>query len=325
VPKILKRCYPAEASAGIEPPDAQLYPDDRLSQMLADNRYYRPFLYRPSFSGVKRMMLPKNTAIEFDEEGSPPERFIMQFERLKYFKVQFIVQIFAGTGVGNVPKNFVTSHAATTMQWPFFVTMRYSVEHHPEDGAFNPDNYAKWLDALYEGLTKKMVPADHGQGTTINQTSSGPFSPNIGMNTGIVNIGSQARIIADDLVNTLANLLSTHRGSMSIDVHNPAGDTEDYAKRWLLVFHRARWSTFGVGKVISGTDIGADGEPVQIPKGLHVYYKAAQSDLASFVVNTIRNAGISCHLPELDASIEGVDLKLFVGDQESSRAVQQLP
>jgi hypothetical protein len=148
---------PATAKAGIEPPDAELYPDGQLSHMLADNKFYKPFLYKPNF-GVSRMKLPKGTAVKFMEEGKPPERFIVQFDRPKYFNVQFVVETFVGTGVGNVPKDFHTSHLATTMQWTFFVTMHYSIEHHPEDNTFVPEIYARWLDALYDGLANKLSP-----------------------------------------------------------------------------------------------------------------------------------------------------------------------
>jgi pimeloyl-ACP methyl ester carboxylesterase len=164
--------YPAEAKAGIEPPDPQLYPDDKLSQMLANNRFFRPFLYRPFIGQINRMILPKATVIEFEEAGKPPEKFTVRYERPNYFKAEFTMQTFAGTGFGSIPKHFATSHASTTMQWPFFVTMRYSVEHRPDDAAFNPDSYAKWLDALYEELSKSMVLADNsreGRAESVNK------------------------------------------------------------------------------------------------------------------------------------------------------------
>jgi hypothetical protein len=163
--------YPAEANAGIEPPDAQPYPDDKLSQMLEDNRFFRPFLYRPNYGRLSKMKMPKDTIIEFREEGSPPQKCVVEFRRPDYFKIEFVVEAFAGTGPGSLPKHFVTVHPETVMQWPFFVTMRYSIEHHPEDSVFNPENYAKWLDALYDGLTKKMV-LPESRGTLVDRVSS---------------------------------------------------------------------------------------------------------------------------------------------------------
>jgi hypothetical protein len=74
----------------------------------------------------------------------------------RFSLVEFIVEAFAGTGVGSVPKHFVAKRADTSMQWTFFVTMRYAVER-PDDENFNPDNYTQWLNALYDGLHKKLV------------------------------------------------------------------------------------------------------------------------------------------------------------------------
>jgi hypothetical protein len=150
---------PAKAQAGIEPPDAELYSDKKLSEMLANSRFFRPFLYRRNPGGIARMKLPKGTEVKFREERTapnPPERFIVRYERPKYFKLSFEVHPFSGTGVGSVPRNFVTSKLSSTMQWTFFVTMRYSVAH-PNDATFVPDTYAKWMDALYEGVSGKFA------------------------------------------------------------------------------------------------------------------------------------------------------------------------
>jgi hypothetical protein len=152
--------YPAEANAGIEPPDPQTYPDDKLAEMLGDNRFYRPFLYRPNPGQLMKMRMPKDTVIEFKEQGSPPQKWIIEFKRPDYFRAEFAIEPFLGTGPGSLPKYFKTAQPETVMQWPFFITMRYSIEHHPTDTAFNPDLYAKWLDALYDGLTKKLVLTD---------------------------------------------------------------------------------------------------------------------------------------------------------------------
>jgi hypothetical protein len=34
--------------------------------------------------------------------------------------------------------------------------MRYQIDH-PNDKEFNPGNYVQWLDALFDGLKKRMV------------------------------------------------------------------------------------------------------------------------------------------------------------------------
>jgi hypothetical protein len=147
--------YPAEPYAGIEPPDARDYSAAKLSKLLADNRFYRPFLYRKSFD-LTKMKMPKGTVIEFrDEDDKSLDKCTVVLRRSGYFKADFTVRVFAGTGPGSPPKHFVTAHPETVMQWPFFITMRYSIEH-PKDSTFIPQNYAKWLDALYDGLHKKL-------------------------------------------------------------------------------------------------------------------------------------------------------------------------
>jgi len=151
--------YPAEASAGIEPPNAAPYPYEKLSRELAENVFFRPFLHRPSGDEMawklKSVIMPKGTEIKFSQTSNP-DKYLVSFHRPNHFKVDFIVESFVGTGVGQVPKNFVTPHVATTMEWTFFVTMRYSIEH-SDDSDFNPNSYAQWLDAIYEGLHKQLV------------------------------------------------------------------------------------------------------------------------------------------------------------------------
>jgi hypothetical protein len=151
--------YPAEANAGIEPPDAEPYPYEKLSQELAGNLFFKPFLHRPSSDEMnwklKSVSMPKGTEIKF-LQISNPDKYVVRFQKPEHFNVDFMVEGFAGTGVGQVPKHFVTQRARTTMQWPFFVTMHYSIEH-SDDNSFNPNSYAQWLDALYDGLHRRLV------------------------------------------------------------------------------------------------------------------------------------------------------------------------
>jgi hypothetical protein len=66
--------------------------------------------------------------------------------------------------------------------------------------------------------------------------------------------------------------------------------------------------------VIAGTDIGADGRPVPIPTGIHIYAKSSMDDLALFVQRELKNVA------NLDSSIEqksnlgGCDIRIFVGE-----------
>lgn len=149
--------YPAETNAGIEPPDAEVYPYKKLSSELADNAFFRPFLHRPSGDDMAWKMkpgkFPKGMEIKFITQQ--PDKYLVRFRRPAYFKADFIVQQFLGTGVGQIPKHFVSKNASTIMQWAFVVTMHYTIER-PDDDEFNPGNYAQWLDALYDGLHKKL-------------------------------------------------------------------------------------------------------------------------------------------------------------------------
>jgi hypothetical protein len=149
----------AAASAGIEPPDAEPYPSAKLFKELSDNVFFRPFLHRPSSDEmswkVKPVRMPKGTNITFGQL-SQPERYLIRFQRPNYYMAEFVVEGFVGTGVGSIPKNFAAQQVATVMQWSYFVTMRYTIEH-PSDEDYNPDSYARWFDALYAGLRKKLV------------------------------------------------------------------------------------------------------------------------------------------------------------------------
>jgi len=149
--------YPAEAHAGIEPPDAEVYPYEKLSSELGDNVFFRPFLHRRSIDDMTWKMtpskFPKGTEIQFITQEA--DKYLVRFQRPAYFKADFIVQQFLGTGVGQVPKHFVSKNASTIMQWAFVVTMHYRIEH-SLNSEFHPGNYAQWLDALYDGLHKKL-------------------------------------------------------------------------------------------------------------------------------------------------------------------------
>ena len=149
--------YPAEATAGIEPPDAEVYPYEKLANELADNVFFRPFLNRSSGDEmkwkVKPAKFPKGMEIQFETEK--PDRNLVRFTRPGYFRADFIVQQFLGTGVGQVPRHFASKSASTIMQWAFVVTMHYRIER-PADDSFNPGDYAQWLDALFDGLRRRL-------------------------------------------------------------------------------------------------------------------------------------------------------------------------
>jgi hypothetical protein len=149
--------YPAEANAGIEPPDAEAYPYEKLSNELVGNVFFHPFTHRPSGDDMtwkmKPSKFPKGIEIKFITQDT--DKYLVRFQRPAYFKADFIVQQFLGTGVGQIPKHFMSKNAGMIMQWAYVVTMQYRIER-PDDAKFNPGNYVQWLDALYDGLRKKM-------------------------------------------------------------------------------------------------------------------------------------------------------------------------
>jgi hypothetical protein len=143
--------YPAEARAGIEPPNVVPYPNKKLFRELAKSSFYWPF----EWEHKPPIRMPKGTEIRFAEEEKPAA-YLVRLERPGYFKIEYKVTQSMGTGVGSVPKNFATSRASTTMQWAFFVTMHYTI-YDSDDNDFNPSLYAQWADALYDGLHKRLT------------------------------------------------------------------------------------------------------------------------------------------------------------------------
>jgi hypothetical protein len=59
------------------------------------------------------------------------------------------------------------------MQWAFFVTMQYSIQHRT-DGHFNPDSYSAWADALYAALRSRLFTDETNSLGTTNQPRSIP-------------------------------------------------------------------------------------------------------------------------------------------------------
>jgi hypothetical protein len=102
---------------------------------------------------MKPSKFPKGVEIRFITQE--PDKYLVRFQSPAYFKADFIIQQFLGTDVGQVPKHFVSKNASTIMQWSFVVTMHYRIER-PDDNKFNSGNYAQWLDALYDGLRRKL-------------------------------------------------------------------------------------------------------------------------------------------------------------------------
>jgi hypothetical protein len=151
--------YPAEAVAGIEPPNAEPYANEKLLTELAGNRFFKRLdradkSPEESFWEFKPIRMPAATEIRLREAGTPPQ-YILELKRSGYFEVSYKVEYFVGTGLGNVPDRFANPHSSAIMQCALFVTMHYEIQHLDERD-FHSDLYVRWADSLYSGLEQKL-------------------------------------------------------------------------------------------------------------------------------------------------------------------------
>jgi hypothetical protein len=134
-------------------------------------------------------------------------------------------------------------------------------------------------------------------------------------NQATANCGSQLRI-SERKVDRLATLLSAERGSVSINVKNPDSNTNRDADDLLVAFAKSRtWNYAGVNRTIHGTDIGADNLPIPDPVGIHIYFRAGQTNLADFVKKSLEEIGVKSH-EDIDESVKDLDIKIIVGASE---------
>jgi hypothetical protein len=134
-------------------------------------------------------------------------------------------------------------------------------------------------------------------------------------NSASVNCGLQLRI-PEQRIEQLAALLSARTGTVSIEVRNADGATNRDAGNLLAAFAKSRtWSTQGVNQIIHGTDIGADGQPIPDPVGIHLYVRSEKAALADFVRASLRAVGIESH-EDIDENVESFDIRILVGASE---------
>ena len=149
--------YPMEAKAGVQPPDAEIYPSARLHDDLAGNRFFKPFDYLTIGDEldwqVRPGKMPRGTKILFYSPS--PGRQSIRLEKQEYFEVDFTVRPLAGTAVGQLPKNFYSVKASTVMQFAFITTMHYAISH-SSDASFNSQTYTHWFDSLFDGLRTSL-------------------------------------------------------------------------------------------------------------------------------------------------------------------------
>jgi hypothetical protein len=158
-----------------------------------------------------------------------------------------------------LPIGFSTQVVQGTTTYTVNIARKYEIQTRKDHG-FQPDQYAVWMDSLFDGLKRQLAfetDPQSSQSTGAPQ-SSGPSSPKVEVSApngiaiggGIVNnptvnnFGAQAkpdrRISAQDRVR-LVNQLSQCKGKVSISA--PVNDTQTtrYAMDWYEVLQTAGW------------------------------------------------------------------------------------
>lgn len=155
---------------------------------------------------------------------------------------------------------------------------------------------------------------------TVQPGAVASFGQQGGQTAGtIINVGPPSYPTLDKLRLDLTNALSEHKGSVAFNTHNASGSTLVFANALAGVFHDAGWSVSYPGVVISGTDIGPDGRPVEIPTGIHIHARTLADPVAVFVNKQLNKVA------QLDSVVEPQDnladgyIAVFVGEPDSKR------
>lgn len=177
---------------------------------------------------------------------------------------------------------------------------------------------------------RAQAPAKTGQSRVPSQTmkgapggvTAGNITQGSGSITQVGGVGNRASIIngpqlrfSEQRIEELANLLSAHPGAVSIDVRNADSITNRDAINLLTAFAKAGWGTQGVGQLIHGTDIGANGLPIPDPTGIHIYARLERAVVAESLREALKKFGIEPHM-ETDETVTGVDIRILVGASE---------
>lgn len=135
-------------------------------------------------------------------------------------------------------------------------------------------------------------------------------------NQATTNCGPQVRFPQQQM-DALAKLLSAQRGGVSISTENADSTTLQDATNLLTAFAKARtWTTQGVNTSIHPPDIGADGLPIPIPKGVHISARSEKSVVAEFVKAAIKQVtGVEAHVAT-DETLTNFDVSILVGVPE---------
>lgn len=141
------------------PPDSTPYPNDALLKMLASSEFLRPGDKLMWSYDTNRLVVPKKTSLSLTEIPSIPEKGQMRvigirFERPGYYVLTFEVSPSFAAGT-MMPPHFEPKEIPGALTWSVLVTMHYEITRR-EDDDFEPEAYAAWADALFDGLKSKM-------------------------------------------------------------------------------------------------------------------------------------------------------------------------
>ncbi len=144
----------------ILPPDATPYANEKILHMLSDNEFLRPMDKMLWTSDSRRLQVPKGTDVSFVEEPAIPGQGRMlicrvRFERPSFYKLDFDVSSGVGAN-GMMPAGYDPQTVPGATTWTVTVTMRSEIQKRTDEG-FQPDLYTAWVNALFDGLRKKMA------------------------------------------------------------------------------------------------------------------------------------------------------------------------
>ena len=141
----------------IMPPDAVPYPTKEILDALSDNEFLNPIdemLWK-----ARPLTVPVGTHIFFTEHANPEKGEVFTcsvgLEKPGYFKVDFEIQ--SGLGMNNqLPVGFSTQAVQGTTTYTVNIAMKYEIQRRKDHG-FQQDQYAFWLDSLFDGLKRQMA------------------------------------------------------------------------------------------------------------------------------------------------------------------------
>jgi len=240
----------------IMPPDAVPYPTKEILDALSGNEFLNP-MDEMLWNG-KPLTVPAGTHLTFTEHANPEKgevfTCIVGLEKPDYFKVDFEIQ--SGLGMNNqLPAGFSTQVVQGTTTYTVNIAMKYAIQKRKDHG-FQPDQYATWMDSLFDGLKRQMAFETDPQASqsTAAPQPSGPLPPKVEVNApngiaiggGIVtnptvnNYSPLSRRLTADQKNNLKAAVSATKARIIIWFFN-GNDTQRLAQDLYDVFQEAGW------------------------------------------------------------------------------------